>query len=139
VDRIARAVARFANCFDRKDWAGLESLLADELVVDYSDLRGEVAAVSPASYVDKRRQALDSLETHHLLGNLDIERSSGEATCRASGMIFRRSGEKRFDSHVLYEFALVLRSGDWRIASIRQRVLWSEGDPSIHGGAAAKR
>lgn len=139
MDRVARAVGRFANCFDRKDWAGLESLLAEELTVDYSDLRGDVGVVPRASYVAKRQQALAALETHHLLGNLEIERASGEATCRASGVIFRRSGEKRFDSHVLYEFGLVLRRGDWCIASIRQRVLWSEGDASIHAGAAAKR
>ncbi|MFI5317780.1 MAG: nuclear transport factor 2 family protein [Myxococcota bacterium] len=136
-DRIARVVARFANCFDRKDWGELESLLADELALDYADLRGEVGAVSRASYVAKRRQALDSLATHHLLGNFEIEAARGSATCRASGVIYRRSGERRFDSHVLYEFGFVQLGADWLIASIRQRVLWSEGDPSIHSGAAA--
>ena len=38
---IRKTIARFANSFDLKDWALMESALAEKLTVDYSDLRGE--------------------------------------------------------------------------------------------------
>ena len=138
-DTVERTIASFANCFDRKDWAGLEALLADEVELDYAALRGEVGIVSRAAYVARRKSALDALATHHLLGNLEIEVAGDAATCRASGMIWRRQGERSFDSHVLYEFRLVRRGGAWRIAAIRQGILWSDGDPALHSGASARR
>jgi hypothetical protein len=136
IDTVESAIARFANCFDTKDWAGLEALLTEEVALDYSALRGEVGTATRAAYVARRRAALDALATHHLLGNLEIQSVGDTATCRASGMIWRRDGERRFDSHVLYEFRLVRGPGGWRIAAIKQGVLFSEGDPSVHSGAA---
>ncbi len=38
---IRMTIARFANSFDLKDWALMESVLAEELTVEYSDLRGD--------------------------------------------------------------------------------------------------
>jgi hypothetical protein len=138
-DTVERTIASFANCFDRKDWAGLEALLAEEVELDYAALRGEVGTVSRAAYVARRKSALDALATHHLLGNLEIAVAGDAASCRASGMIWRRHGERSFDSHVLYAFRLVRRDGAWRIAAIRQEVLWSDGDPALHSGASAGR
>lgn len=138
-DTVERTIASFANCFDRKDWAGLEALLAEEVELDYAALRGEVGTVSRAAYVARRKSALDALATHHLLGNLEIAVAGDTASCRASGMIWRRQGERSFDSHVLYEFRLVRSGGAWRIAAIRQGILWSDGDPALHAGASAGR
>lgn len=134
VEEIARIVARFGNCFDLKDWSGLEALLAEHVEVDYSDLRGERATVSRRDYVDQRRSALADLDTHHLLSNLEIEAQGDRATCRASGSIQRRRGDRHFDSHVIYVFRLERRSPSWCICGIQQKVLWSEGDPTIHAG-----
>ena len=39
-EEIRKTIVRFANSFDLKDWALMESALAEELTVDYSDLRG---------------------------------------------------------------------------------------------------
>jgi hypothetical protein len=138
-ETVERTIASFANCFDRKDWAGLEVLLADEVQLDYAALRGEVATVTRAAYVSRRKSALEALATHHLLGNLEVEVAGEAASCRASGMIWRRQGERTFDSHVIYDFRLVRSAGAWRIAAIRQAVLWSDGDPALHPGARAGR
>ncbi len=135
VEEISRIVGRFGNCFDLKDWSGLEALLAERVEVDYSDLRGERDIVSRADYTRRRRNALADLDTHHLLSNLEIEAQGDRATCRASGLIQRRRGERSFDSHVVYVFRLERRSPSWCICGIQQKVLWSEGDPTIHAGA----
>lgn len=135
LEEVARTISRFANSFDLKDWRSLEDLLAEHVEVDYSDLRGQRATLSRGDYVAQRRSALESLDTHHLLSNPEIEAQADAATCRASALIQRRRGEKFFHSHVIYLFRLERRSGSWYICSITQKVLWSEGDPSIHSGA----
>ena len=132
---IQSTIGAFATSFDLKDWAGLEALLADEIEVDYSDLRGEKGRIGRSAYVAKRRSALQHLDTHHLLVNLEIAASAESATCRASGAIYRRKAGEFFHSHVVYEFGLRRDEQGWRIASITQRVLWSEGDPALHSGA----
>ena len=132
---MSTTIARFATCFDLRDWVGLESLLSEEIRVDYADLRGQVETLTREAFVRQRREALASLTTQHLLGNLEVHHAGAFASCRAAAVIYRRKGERAFDSHVVYEFGLVERSGTWLITSIEQRVLWSEGDPSIHPGA----
>jgi SnoaL-like domain len=136
-DTVEATIARFANCFDLKDWAGLEAILEEKVALDYSALRGEVGTVTRTAYVEKRRIALDPLATHHLLGNLEIRCEGEKATCRASGVIYRRSGDRFFDSHVVYDFGLLRRDGKWRIAAIKQAVLWNDGDPALHAGASS--
>lgn len=134
LDEIARIISRFANSFDLKDWQALEDLLTERLEVDYSDLRGERTTLSRRDYVAKRRNALESLDTHHLLSNAEIELSGDSATCRISGLIQRRRGERFFHSHVVYLFRLERRAHSWRISAITQKVLWNEGDSNIHTG-----
>ena len=50
-EEIRKTIVRFGNSFDLKDWALMESVLSEELTVDYSDLRGESAQESHRSGV----------------------------------------------------------------------------------------
>lgn len=126
-------LGRFASSLDRKDWAGLEDLLSEEIAVDY-ELRGQQGTLSRAEYVHQRRDTLSGLETHHLLGNYEIDIDGEAAVCSASAVIFRRKDADVFHSHVLYHFRLRRHDDVWRISAIAQRVLFNEGDPSIHSG-----
>ena len=55
-ENIRKTLARFASSFDQKDWTLLESVLTDELTVDYSDLRGDPPAkIAAGEYVEARR------------------------------------------------------------------------------------
>ena len=132
---IPSTIGAFATSFDLKDWPGLEAVLADEIEVDYSDLRGEKGRVARSAYIAKRRAALELLETHHLLANLELEAGPDSASCRASGVIYRRKAGEFFHSHVVYLFGLRRDASGWRIHSITQRVLWNEGNPALHSGA----
>jgi hypothetical protein len=133
---IQALVARFANNFDLKDWNGLQGCLADPLETDYSDLRGTPpGTVRAADYVQSRQSALGNLQTHHLGGNCEIQYVDLQnATCRASMVIWRKSEAGEFTSHCVYTFKLVKIKYDWKISGITQKVLWDEGQPSIHPG-----
>ena len=97
-------------------------------------LGGAPTEVTAEDYVRARSDALQALSTHHQLTNLVIDVSEGSASAEASCMIHRRKGDKRFDSHAFYRFRLGSSNGVWRISEISQRILWNEGDATIHKG-----
>jgi len=133
---IRTLIARFANAFDLKAWDALDACLTESLHTDYSDLRGTPPeTVSRQRFVELRRAALDHLATHHLSGNYDVAVEGDRARCRASMMIWRRDdGGRVLNTHCLYDFELSRSAAGWRISSITQRVLWSDGDWAIHSG-----
>ncbi|MBC3862365.1 nuclear transport factor 2 family protein [Undibacterium jejuense] len=133
---IQQLLARFANCFDLKDWAGLQNCLCDSIYTDYSDLRGTPPEImSPAKFADMRRSALHELQTHHLGTNTEIDVNGDEANAKVSMVIYRKnaSGET-LHTHCLYQFGLSRQSEGWRISRIVQKVFWSDGNKTIHSG-----
>ena len=132
---IEAVLSRFMNAFDLKDWALMKSVLADELDIDYGDLRGEpVRTVSATDYVASRENALQSMLTHHLISNFDISLQGDSAEVTASCLIYRKSEDRHFDSHAIYTFRLRKHENAWKITFIAQRILWNEGEAEFHAG-----
>ncbi len=138
--KIYELIPHFANSFDLKDWEGLQRCLTDTIRADYSDLRGTPPqTLTAADYVKSRRDSLENLTTHHLSGNVEVEYTDAtHATCRASMVIWRRSSSDEFTTHCVYIFELIKDKFDWKISGITQKVLWNEGDASIHKDARQK-
>lgn len=134
---IQQVVARFANSFDLKDWAGLQACFTETLYTDYSDLRGTPPeTVSAIDYVKSRREALDHLRLHHLVSNYETNfLDANTATCLVSMIVWRKADVEDFSTHCIYNFKLVKQKENWKISEITQKVLWSEGSSSIHKGA----
>jgi hypothetical protein len=133
---LQQLIARFANSFDAKDWAGLGQCLKSEIYTDYSELRGTPPErMSSQRFVDLRQAALDDLQTHHLSGNLEINTSTTSGVVRASMVIYRRStGGETLNTHCLYVFGVERVENQWLISSIVQRVLISSGEKRVHRG-----
>lgn len=131
---IRQLIARFANCFDTKDWQSLQDCLTGAVYTDYTDLRGTPPeTVSSEAYVATRKESLRNLTTHHLSGNYEIQYADDhQATCRASMIIWRKTGEAQFTTHCIYTFRIQKMKAAWKISGITQKVLWNEGDPAIH-------
>ncbi len=136
VFELQQLVARFANCFDTKDWNGLEQCLSPEVYTDYSDLRGTPPeTVSRDRFVALRRFALDALRTHHLAGNVEIALTGSRAALKVSMVIHRRddAGES-LTTHCLYLMGVEQRDSAWTIDSITQKVLMTYGNQTVHKG-----
>lgn len=134
---IQELIARFANSFDVKDWSGLQACLTESLYTDYGDLRGTPPETLTASeYVRLRRESLDHLKLQHLVSNYEIDLTGPEkAACRASMVVWRKAEDAEFTSHCIYTFQLTNKNGEWKINGITQKVLWNEGQTSLHQGA----
>lgn len=135
--KIQRLIARFANSFDVKAWDELQACFTESLYTDYSDLRGTLPeTITSKEYVKLRREALDHLKLHHLVGNYEIDfLDPSTATCRASMVVWRKSDTEDFVTHCVYIFQVLHANDTWKISEIIQKVLWSEGASSIHKGA----
>jgi hypothetical protein len=133
---LQQLVARFANSFDTKDWAGLERCLKAELHTDYSDLRGTPAErMSSARFVELRRSALHDVQTHHLSGNIEVDVKGAAGEVKVSMAIFRRSATgETLNTHCLYVFGVERVDDNWLIGSIVQKVFTNDGQTSIHRG-----
>ena len=131
---IRRTIARFANSFDLEDWALTGSVPVEELTVDYSDLRGEPPKETTArEYAQARREALESLDTQHIIGSLEIAVDQKRASVGASSIIFQALDGRVFDTHARHHFGLSQDPGrGWAIDRIKQTVRWNEGDSDIH-------
>jgi 3-phenylpropionate/cinnamic acid dioxygenase small subunit len=140
---IEELLFRFMASFDRKDWDAMRASLANRIDCDYSSFRGTPrATITGEDYVEQRKTALSSLKTQHNLSNLSISGTEPNAEVRCNYAILRfhaefdGSREKFFHSYGTYRFGVVRSADGWRIASIEQTLLMSEGNPALHVGAA---
>ncbi len=125
--------------FDDKNWVGMEKCLADEIYVDYEDLRGETPHwEDKCEYVRKRRITLSQLRTKHVLHGFKTSVNENEAYCKCSFTIerFNESGDY-FHTNGSYCFHLVCID-EWQIRSIVQRVSGNTGNPKLHAFPRSK-
>jgi hypothetical protein len=124
---------------DRQDWALLRGCLAPLVDVDYSDLRGDLPArISAEDFVAARVAGLTGLRTQHVSTNHLVTIAGDLAECASSFLIHRldpqgADGENTFDTAGHYAHGLRRTSPGWRIDRIKQTVLWSRGNPRVHG------
>ena len=128
LDHIAinDVLCRFFLAFDERDWTAMANCLAPEVFIDYSSSGREQSSVmSGSAFVQRRRDAVDTLAKHHSFSNLLILRFDRD---------FREQGEDFYHSCGAYEFLFSKAEGSWRITSITQNALRSWGNRQLHGG-----
>jgi len=130
---------------DTQDWTLLRDCLLDTVEVDYSDLRGDPPArMSAEEYVAGRVTGLGGLRTQHISSNHLVRIDGVRAECTSSFLIHRLDpsrppGGNAFDSAGHYVHRLRRTARGWRIEGIVQTVLWSRGNPEIHGALRRRR
>jgi SnoaL-like domain len=143
IDHIAinDVLCRFFAAFDERDWTAMDSCLAPEVFIDYSSSgREQPRAMSGSEFVQRRRDAVDSLAKHHSFSNLLLSREADTVRGRCNYLIlrfdrdFRGPGENFYHSCGAYEFLFSKAHGPWKITSIVQRALQSRGNSQLHGG-----
>lgn len=128
----------FANALDLKQWPLVGQCLAGQVRCDYRDLRGTCETYSRLQYVQLRIDALQHLHTQHLFANPVVRIEADTAYCQCNAVIYRFDQDgQAFHTHAMYDFTLTRQSpsSQWQISTIKQTVLWNDGDASIHAGA----
>jgi hypothetical protein len=131
----------FFLAFDERDWTAMANCLAPEVFIDYSSSgREQPGTMSSAEFVQRRRNAVDTLAKHHSFTNLLLSKEADDVRGRCNYLIlrfdrdFRGEGEDFYHSCGAYEFLFGKANGLWKITSITQRALRSWGNRQLHGG-----
>jgi hypothetical protein len=141
IDRqeIVDTVVRWAHALDTKDWAAARTCFTDQVETDYSDPSGAgPTRLSAEAFVALRRRAHDKLLTQHLSTNHLVTLDGDHATCVSATLIHRldpaRESDNTFDTLAHYTHTFVRTAAGWRIARIKQSVIWNRGNAAIHTG-----
>ena len=143
LDHIAinNLLCRFFLAFDERDWTAMERCLAPEVFIDYaSSGREQPSTMSSAEFVQRRRNAIDTLSKHHSFSNLLLTKEERGVRGRCNYMILRfdraftGDGDDFYHSCGAYEFLFGKAEGAWKITNITQRALQSWGNRQLHAG-----
>lgn len=135
--QITDVLNRMAWCQDRKRWAELEQVLAEEVQVAYGGPDAELTAMARSDLVANWRSGLDHTSSQHVLTGIAVEVTGdvAEATLNETAWLH---AESPFGSPV-YQFGTALECGlrrtrpGWKIARLRVVSLWSDGNAGVLG------
>lgn len=136
---IVDTVLRFFYAIDMQNWRLLRSCLAETLDVDYTDLRGEPRQLVFADdFVASRAKDHSGLRVQHMSSNHLVTMTANTAECTSCFLIHRINPTlpketNAFDTSGHYVHELIQTPNGWLINHIKQTVLWSRGNPQIHG------
>lgn len=135
---ITDTILRFFYAIDTHNWNLLRSCLAETLDVDYA-MRGESRRITFADeFVEQRCKELSHLQMQHINTNHLITINGNEAECTSCFLIHHLDptqplGENAFHITGHYKHDLIQTASGWLINYIKQTVIWSNGNPKIHG------
>lgn len=139
---INQLLSQFFLAFDARDWQLMTDCLAPQVHIDYaSSGREQPSLMTNHEFVQRRKNAVDSLNKHHSFSNLLLSKTAEGIEARCKYLILRfadqvsENSEDFYHSCGAYEFVLREEDGRLKIASITQRLLRSWGNRELHGGS----
>lgn len=141
---VHTTLCRFFAAFDSRDWASMGNCLAPDIFIDYSSSgRESPATMTGEAFVNKRKNAVDSLTKQHSFSNLYISEQTDKTglsvSCNYLILRFDLSNpvqtDNFFHSCGQYEFTFERLADELKISSIKQLKLQSWGNKSLHGGS----
>jgi SnoaL-like domain len=139
VDRtnVVQTVDAVFTQFDAKDWAGLGSLFADRVRIDFSSLGGPRTTVTREELIDGWRDAFAGNKTSlHQTGNHQVRIDGDTAEVFLHGYAYnalaRPYGDDVWETWGTYRFSLrrVART-DWEVTREQYVSLRSEGNEGV--------
>ncbi|HLI00115.1 MAG TPA: nuclear transport factor 2 family protein [Acidimicrobiales bacterium] len=145
-DRLAilELTANLGLLVDAREWAEIEALFTDPVVIDYTSLNGgEPQTLHPAEVVGGWQRMLDHLDaTQHLIANQVIELDGDRASCGANvqgtHVLANASGGPLWTVGGRYDYKLARTADGWRITGLTLTVRWATGNQHIMTLAAEK-
>ena len=136
-DEIIRVCTLVVWLSDRRDWAALHDILAEEVDFDYTSLNGgEPMRMPRRAVVNGWRTVLGGLQaTQHLVSNqlvtVDGDTAQYTASVLATHVLPNDQGEPTWTVGGHYLYTLARTEGEWRITGIKMTADWTAGNRDI--------
>jgi SnoaL-like domain len=130
-------VSRYGRCIDDRDWAGLASILAEEVRLDFTSLwGGEPERLKGTELVARWREMRERLDaTQHLITGVLPEIDGEQATAVTNLVAVHRrvnaTGDSLWTVGGSYRFDLRRTAGRWVIEGLSLRVAWVDGNQAV--------
>lgn len=137
---VRDTISRYGRCIDDRDWAGLVSILADRIRLDFTPLwGGEPEELAGTDLVARWREMSERLDaTQHLITGVLPAIDGDEATAVANLVAVHRrvnlTGDSLWTVGGTYRFGLRRAAGRWAIESLALRVAWVDGNQAVITG-----
>jgi SnoaL-like domain len=127
----------FAQGIDERNWALLENTLAEEVLVDYTDLGVPPSMMKKNEVVNLLKSSIkDGLKTQHYLSNykFDIEGNEAKGTVYVFARHYLPSADgtsgDAFDLNARYIDSFIKTENGWKINQYKLSVSWFIGNPA---------
>ncbi|OIJ85087.1 hypothetical protein BIV25_44885 [Streptomyces sp. MUSC 14] len=134
---VADTCTRMAVHTDRREWALLRGLFANEVLLDYTSLNGgEPVQLTPQEISDAWSATLGGYDaTQHLIANHLVQAHGDRAVCTASFQATHRLADPHGASPWTlggdYRWELTRTGGRWLITSVVMTATWSDGSKNL--------
>jgi hypothetical protein len=137
---IGDVINRMASCQDRREWAGLDEVLAENVDVDYGPgYGGPATGVARGDLIASWQESLTRMDaSQHVLSGMQI-RLDGDAADVELNELARLTrsaveGSRLYSFGARMELRLARLPEGWRITVLRVRGTWSDGNAAVLGG-----
>lgn len=135
---VEDVVVRVFVATDRRDWAGVEACLADEVTLDMTSMTGgEPLRLTPAEVAAGWRDGLAPIDfVHHQVGNFQIAVDGDSATASCYGIAFHHREKISTPSKTRtfvgsYDLHLSRTDAGWRIDLFRFDLKFIDGNREL--------
>lgn len=134
---IQDVVHQLVRGFDRRDWTNVHTLLADEVVSDYTAMLGGTAVTRTATeQVKFYRDHLEHLDaTMHAATTLLIDLDGDTATASVNILTWLRreaaADGPMWSNGAAGEIRLERTHSRWRISQVTVQPVWAEGNQGV--------
>ena len=136
-DKIVTTCTLLFNHTDARDWAGVQTCFAPEVLFDMTSLAGGVpVTLTPQAITDGWEQGLKSLKAiHHQVGNfiVDVKDNQAEVFCYGIASHYLPNPTKN-NTRVFvgsYDFHLCKRAEIWRIDRFKFNLKYVDGNKEL--------
>ncbi|SDL43132.1 SnoaL-like domain-containing protein [Nonomuraea maritima] len=139
---VIETCTRMAVYADRRAWALLRGLFAEQALLDYTSLNGgEPVRLTPEEIVEAWSATLGGFDaTQHLVANhlvhIDGERAVCTASFQATHRLATPHGAPLWTLGGDYRWELARADGRWLITSVVMTATWGDGNKDLPAHAA---
>lgn len=133
---ITQLLNTFGTSIDQREWNTYETLFADEVDFDYSEIEGPKGVFTPKKIRGSAEEWLGAfVATQHVITNHIISIEGDEARCsthvRAMHLQPNPQGEAFLEIGGHYAGTLVRVKSEWKIKSWKFDMFWSRGNVQL--------
>ena len=135
---IRRAMDRYGQGVDERDWEAWAEIFADPLETDFSgiDPAFEPTTLARADHVRGTRAVLEQFDaTHHVITNVQVDVSGDEAAARAvlcaEHWLDGLGGSPRYTMFGVYENRFRRTAAGWKLSRLTLRLRRTEGNAEV--------